>query len=169
MEMRFDRMGWNSLAGQAPEGALRLRETHLVGQMGARRIHIEEIASMEKRHLRRSEANPDPHRASSPMGFAGPQRQATPEPALRASGFVTACHSALQFDSGLVTAPSRHQVEGLRATQLLNPETMTERQYLFTPVADWYLDQYAAPAHKIQNFSPHPTACDPSHTCPGCP
>ncbi len=43
------------------------------------------------------------------------------------------------------------------------------RYSLFTPGADWYLDQYAAPAHKIQNFSPHPSACDPNHTCPACP
>lgn len=87
---------------------------------------------------------------------------------LATGGFVTACHSALQFDSGTEAAPSRHQVEGLRATQLIDPENMTKRQYLFTPASDWYLDQYAAPAHKIQSFNPHPNSCDPSHTCPGC-
>ncbi len=89
--------------------------------------------------------------------------------ALASAGFATACHSALQFDSGTVDDPSRHQVEGLRATQLIDPENMTGRQYLFTPVSDWYLDQYAAPAHKIANFVVHPNACDPEHTCPECP
>lgn len=49
------------------------------------------------------------------------------------------------------------------------PERRLSTPYTRTRATRWYLDQYAAPAHKIQNFSPHPSACDLSHTCPGCP
>jgi hypothetical protein len=81
---------------------------------------------------------------------------------LAAADFAGLCHSAIQFDSGSPSDPSRHQVEGLRATQLRLSQ-YTQDSNRFTPIKAYYIA--AGTTYKISGFTPHPDSCEGHCPC----